>query len=68
MSRILDNLAAGGEIYDIPDARDEYPCFEDTDYQWEYQPYNPDEENRRKDWLESYAAEAADLEPDELPF
>lgn len=57
----LNSLMCGGDPYDSPHADfDDFDDFEGID--------DPDHEYRRKDWLENYAAEAAGINKDELPF
>lgn len=56
----LSSLMCGGDPYDFPYA--DFDDFEGID--------DPDHEDRRKDWLENYAAEEAGYHPvewDELP-
>ena len=79
MTSILNSLMLGGYEpdesdldwqpeyeFDLEPLEDPFPCPNDIDREEYY--YNPDEEDKRKEWLENYAAEAMGIEADELPF
>lgn len=74
MTNILNSLMSGGYEPDESDLdwQPEDDIFdlepsEAADIDQEYF-YNPEEEDRRKEWLENYAAEAMGVDPDELPY